>query len=321
MSIAASDIIFYKAGANNDTAANGGRISANEVVDGSLNNLFPNVSSAERTAGLTRYRKMFLRNKNAGDLAMYSGEVWIYTRSLADDHCQLKAGTDTDVQTAAEGYTDWAGSGLLGAAAGSGETSIEVDFDTNSGVWDGAPVHITDGVNSIDRTVNGAPSWVGNKATITVSAALGFNFSQTTTKVSAIVALGTVQKSTSGWVETSGSGTYDETTFPVVTYNVGTVTDSWTLTFTDSTNFSVSGANTGSVGSGDINTDFQPANGSSYYFMIDKDGWGGSWAVGNTVTFNTVHAGKAIWAKETVPSGVASYSNNTAELTWRGESA
>ena len=321
MSIAASDVKFYKATNNNDTAANGGRISSTEIVDNSLNNAFPNVSSAERIAGLTRYRKEFLRNENAGDLALYSGEVWIGTRSLADDYFQLKAGTDMDAQSDAEGYSDWCGVGLLANAYGSGESSIEVDFDAPSGVWEGAPIHITDGSGELDTTVVGTPSWVGNTATITISGELGANYSATTTIVSTIVDLGTVQKATASWVETSSSGTYDETTYPVTTYNAGTVTDSWTLTFTDATNFSVVGTNTGSVGSGDINTDFQPANGSSYYLKIDKDGWGGSWALGDTVTFTTTHAGKGFWVKEVVPAGISSYSNNTVVLNWRGESA
>ena len=321
MSIATSDIKFYKSVNNNDTAANGGRIGTTQVVDGSLNNLFPNVSSAERVAGKTRYRKMFLRNENTGDLSMYSGEVWIGTRSLADDYFQLKAGTDTDQQSAAEGYTNWAGAGLLGASAGSGESSIEVDFDTTTGVWDGAAVHIDDGSNELDTTVVGAPSWVGNTATFTISGELGNNYSATETVVSAIVPLDTIEASSDSWAESSSTGTYDETTYPVETYNVGTVTDAWTLTFSDANNYSVVGTNTGSVGSGDISNDCQPANGSSYYFKIDKDGWGGAWALGDTVTFNTVHAGKGFWVKEVVPAGIASYSNNTVQLAWRGESA
>ena len=321
MSIAASDIKFYKAVNNNDTAANGGRIGTTEIVDNSINNGFPNVSSANRVAGLTRYRKEFIRNENTGDLAMYSGEVWIGVRSTSDDYYQLKAGTDMDAQSDAEGYSDWCGTGLLANAYGSGESSIEVEFDTASGIWDTAPIHIDDGVNELDTSVVGTPSWVGNTATITISGELGHNFSAITTVVSTIVDLGTIKTATDSWVETSSAGTYDEGTYPVTRYNVGTVTDLWTLTFSDATNFSVTGTNTGSVGSGDINTDFQPANGSSYYFKIDKDGWGGSWANGNTVTFTTTHAGKGLWVKEVVPAGIASYSNNTVTLDWRGESA
>ena len=322
MSIAASDILFYKAASNNDTASNGGRPGTTQVVTGSLNNLFPDVSQAQRTAGLTRYRKLFLRNMNTGNLSMYSGEVWIYTRSLADDYFQLKAATDTDTQTDAEGYRNWAGTGLLNAAAGSGETSIDVDYDVSAeGVFDGANLHITDGVNTVDLTVNGVPAWDGVTATIALSGALGYNFDHTTTVVSTMVDLGTVEKSSDSWTENSSAGTYDEATYPVVGYNVGTVTDAWTLTFSDTQNFSVVGLNTGAVGSGDISSDCHPSNGSSYYFNIDKDGWGGSWALGDTVTFNTVHAGKAFWVKEVVPAGVASYSENNVLLGWRGESA
>jgi len=321
MSITASDIKFYKAVNNNDTAANGGRISSTEIVDNSLNNGFPNVSSAERVAGLTRYRKEFMRNENTGDLALYSGEIRIGTKSNSDDYFQLKSGNDTDQQSDAEGYSDWCGTGLLANAYGSGESSIEVEFDTPSGIWDGAPIHIDDGSNELDTSVVGAPSWVGNTATITISGELGSNYSALTTVISTIVDLGTIQTATGSWVEISSAGTFDESTYPVTTYNVGTVTDSWTLTFSDATNFSVTGTNTGSVGSGDLNTDFQPANGSSYYFLIDKDGWGGSWAAGDTVTFTTTHAGKGFWVKEVVPAGIASYSNNTVTLDWRGESA
>jgi len=321
MSISESDISFYKAANNNDSAANGGRISSTKITDNSLNNLFPNVAAAERAAGLTRYRKAFLRNENANDLTMYSGEIWIGAKSTSDDYFQLKTGTDTDMQASAEGYADWAGAGLLSAAAGSGESSISVEYDTSSGVWNGAPVHIDDGTNEVDTSVVGDPSWVGNTATFNISGELGYNFSAATTVVSSIVDLANVEASSSGWNETSAAGTYDEATYPVTVYNVGTVSDSWTLTFSDSNNFSVVGTVTGSVGSGDISTDLKPVNGSSYYFELDKDGWGGSWAAGDTVAFDTVHAGKGFWAKEVVPAGIASYSNNTVQLEWRGESS
>jgi hypothetical protein len=321
MSISESDVKFYKALVNNDTAANGGGIGTTEVVDLAAQNLFPHVSHANRVAGLTRYRKAFLRNENANDLTMVSGEIWIGTQSLADDYFRLKAGTDSDEQSDAEGYSDWAGAGVLAVSAGSGESSIQVTYDAADGVYNGSKIHVDDGTNETDLTVNGVPSWVGNTATISVSGELGFNFSAATTLVGTVVTLGDIETSYDSWVETSSAGTYDETTYPPTLYNVGTVTDSWTLTFTDSTNFTVVGTTTGSLGSGDINTDFQPANGSSYYFMIDKDGWGGSWVAGDTITFNTVHAGKAFWVKEVVPAGVSSYSGNVVELDWRGESA
>lgn len=321
MSISESDIKFYKASNNNDTSSNGGRIGTTEIPDSLLNNLFPNISSAERVAGITRYRKAFLRNENLSDLTMYSGEVWIGVKSTSADYFQLKDGIDTDVQSEAEAYTNWAGTGLLNSSVGSGESSISVDYDTPTGVWNGAAIHIDDGTNELDTSVVSEPSWVGNNATFSISGELGNNYTATTTVVSTIVDLANIEASSNGWVETSSAGTYNETTYPPTLYNVGTVSDAWTLTFSNATAFSVVGTVTGFVGYGDTSTDCRPINGSSYYFLLDKDGWGGSWSAGDTVTFNTVHAGKGFWVKEVVPAGIASYSNNTVRLDWRGESA
>lgn len=322
MSISTSEIKFYKAANNNDTVGNGGIISDTEIVDNTLNNLFPNVTSAERVAGKGRYRKAFMRNENTGDLTFQSMEVWIGAKSTGDDYFQLKAGTDTDTQAEADDYINWAGAGTLHSVAGSGENSLEVDYDTNSGVFSGesVTVHLDDETNEVDVDVVGTPSWEGNKATFDISGELGNNYG-TDTVVSTVIDLDDIETSSDSWVETSGAGTYDEATYPVVTYNLGTVKDSWTLTMGAGGSFSVTGARTGAVGSGDITSDFRPVNGASYYFKIDKDGWGDSWAEGDTITWNTVHAGKGIWARETVPAGIASKSNNVVRLDWKGESA
>ncbi len=323
MSISASDIKFYKAANNNDGAGNGGLISTAEITDNTLNNLFPNVTNTERLAGNTRYRKLFMRNENAADFVLQEAKVWIGALSLADDYFQIRLGSDTDVQTDAEGYSDWSGAGLLNASVGSGESSLDVDFGTTTGVYSGESVyiHVDDGTNEVDLQVVGTPSFLGNIATIAISGEIGQDFTQTVTVVSTQIEPGTVEPSTDSWTVTSSSGTYDESTYPVTVYNVGTVTDSFTGTFSDSSAFSVSGAQTGSIGSGDISADFLPVNGSSYYHKIDKDGWGGTYAEGDTFTYNTVHAGQGMWAKEIVPAAIASYASNVVRLDWKGESA
>ena len=285
--------------------------------------MFPNVTNTERTAGVTRYRKFFLRNENSSDLTLGTTRIWISERSSAADYFQITGGTDTDIESAADDYTNWSGTGLLASSVSSGEAQIEVTYDTSSGVYSGESVylHIDDGSNQQEVKVDGTPSFIGNTATIDISGELNYNFTLTTTIVSTKVNLGDIEASSDSWAETSGSGTYNESSYPLVTYNVGTVKDSWTLTFSNATTFSVSGTSTGSVGSGTTSSNFQPANGASYYFKINKDGWGGTWADGDTVTFNTVHAGQGIWLKEVVPPGTASYSNSTVEIEWEGESA
>lgn len=321
MAVVPSDIKFVKAQYNNDLSSNGGRIGSIDVVNNALNNIFPNVTSAERTAGLTRYRKMFMWNYSSGSGELFSSEIYINTRSLADDYFQLKAGTDSDVQSDVTA-ADWAGAGLLATAVVSGQNSLAVTFDGPSGVYSGESVwgYLDDGTNEAKLKVSGTPVWLGNQATITISGQIGYNMNSGAVW-STIVSLGTLETTSSGWTETTASGTYDETTYPLETFNRGTVTDTWTITFTDSVNFTCSGANTGAVSAGNINTDFAPMNGASYYFRINKDGWGGTWGAGETVTFSTVHSAKGIWVKEVVPAGISSYSNNVVQLGWRGDSA
>lgn len=324
MSITSSDLKFYKSVTQNDTVSNGGGISATQVTDNVLNNLFPNVSSAERVAGVTRYRKMFIRNKNTAEYALQNTEIWVDALSSAGDYFRLKAGTDSDIQSAADDYTNWLGSGTMQAAVGSGETSFVVDYDAADGIYNGSKIRIDDGVNDIEKTVNAVPIWNGNSATITVSGQLGVAFATpASTIVSSVLELGTVEPSYNGWTEHfAGTGAYDEATSGnIAVYNVGTVTDSWTITFSGATQFTCAGLTTGSVASGQVSVDYQPANGGSYYFKIDKDGWSGTPQAGDTINFNTVHAGKAIWVKEVVPASTPSYASNVVTLALEGESA
>jgi len=322
MAFATTDIKLYKSAAANDTDANGGAIGTTLITSGAANNLFPNVLNSERTAGLTRYRKAFIRNVNTGGLTLYNGLIWISTQSAAADYFRLKLGTDSDIQSAADDYTAWKGTGQLKTSVSAAATEITVTYDAASGVNDGDTLIISDGANTETATVDGAPSWSGNDATITLSAGLANDYSSSTpTTVATAIELPDLATAQSGWSETSTSGTYDESTYPLTLYNAGTVSDDWTITFTSASAFTVAGAATGSLGAGSIAADFKPANGGSYYFELDKDGWGGTWAVGETITFTTTHAGQGFWVKEVVPAGAAAYSNNTFNLTWQGDAA
>jgi len=320
MPIVSTDIKFYRSAINNDLVTNGGRISTSRVLDNVLNNLFPNVSSTEREAGLTRYRKMFIRNENANALTFENVRAFIRVPSLADDYFRLIAGTDIDTQNDLSGYTDWCGTGILHASLLGGETEIEVDYDAANGVFDGATLVLQDDYSREFVTVDGTPSWLGTKATITLATPVSNAFDALDTIVGTVIDFGDIEPSVTNWVET-GSGTYDETNFPLTLYNIGTIYDDWTLTFTSSTAFSVTGAVTGSIGAGSTLSDFKPTNGSSWYFLLSSSGWGGSWSIGDTITFRTVHAGKALWLKEVVPAEIAAYSNNVVTLHILGESA
>lgn len=381
MTVTASDLKTYKSSIITDTLINGGVISSNLVIDNVVNNLFPNITDAERLVGGSRYRKVFTKNENSSDIAALNVARMLTSVSSAADYFQIIAGTDTDTQAEADDYTAWKGAGVLNAGVSAAGTSVVVDYETNSGVANGDTVliyqikvnltgvtgtfqdneKITEsggaygyvnnaqasylimnanaGIDAAD-VITGADSaatatvssieilseyltvsnvsWSSNQGTLTVSQLANDYIAGAI--VGSLVAHGDLEPASSGWTETSSAGTYDETTYPLVMFNIGTVNDNWTLTFSDATNFTVSGTTTGSVGSGTTGGDFQPANGASYYFKIASAGFAGTWANGDTIEFTTVHAAKALWFKETWAAAIAS-SQNIVVISAKAESA
>ena len=109
-----------------------------------------------------------------------------------------------------------------------------------------------------------------------------------------------------GWVETwSGTGAYDEGSYPVITNNIGTVYDTWTLTFSDATNYTVSGAVEGNVGAGTTAADFAPLNAArsnNPFFALEAAGFSGTPAAGDTIVWITNPAELPIWETLTIPA-------------------
>lgn len=78
-SVTASDIKFYHSGGasnNQGTADLGGAISAVEIPSGTANNLWDDVTNAERVAGDTEYRCIYIKNTSAGG-TWKTPVVWI----------------------------------------------------------------------------------------------------------------------------------------------------------------------------------------------------------------------------------------------------
>jgi len=470
MAVEANDIKWLKSAVITDTASNGGRKSNVEVLTGIKHNLFPHVTKAERTSGVTRYRKEFWANRNANDDVAYGVLIFPEFPSNAGDRFYVGTGTQTDTQIDLEDYNPaWLGVGQLQTALSGGESSValtmensdfqfpnggylhltdkfktaqtiavgvnigdSVEYNAGTSKWEkiaptdavdypkgiyvgsntvltvegttneewlkladnaytdedigtgdgsnltptlSALLHAANGVcrqpgklpvvtaiNASDQTMTvyvaadgtcsgdctagelnmatgawttditwtSAPkaatdilidyrencfSYSGNVATVSLDASntVANVYSIANTYGAGCIDGGEVKPTSDGWTETSASGTYDETTYPPTLYNDGTEEDSWTITFTGATTFTCSGANAGSVGSGDITTDFSPTNPDTGqpYFTIDKNGWGGTWASGDTVEFDTHPAAVPLWLKEVVPAATAQEPNNT----------
>jgi len=321
MAISSSQIKFYRSIYVNDSLTNGGRIGTVQMTDGSLNNLFRNVQSDERASGIDLYRKFFIKNDNPLDSALINPRIYISNISSGEDYFQIIAGTDSDNQALVDDYTDWCGSGRLNANIISGENSLYVSCKQAYGIPSGSSLMLSDGVQRVEIAMLGDPVWSGEIATILVDGVIGSSFVAEETIVSTILPLNTITPTIIDWLESSGSGTYNEETYPVILYNIGTITESWTITFISSTEFTVTGAVTGSLGNGTITGNFVPENIIGYYFNLNRYGWAGSWTAGDTITFKTTHAAQAVWVKESIPAGAASQIYNLLDVTLLGESA
>jgi hypothetical protein len=80
MAITAANLKFYKCATWTEGATHGGAIdTGSEITSGVSQNIFDNVTDAERTTGVTMYRKIYLRNENAD--AYNNVKAWIQTNT------------------------------------------------------------------------------------------------------------------------------------------------------------------------------------------------------------------------------------------------
>lgn len=79
--ITQSQVKFYK---SSDTDSVGGDISATEITDNVLNNLFDDVLGDETITGAVEYRKIFIKNTNP-DTQLQSVKVWIEQLTDSED--------------------------------------------------------------------------------------------------------------------------------------------------------------------------------------------------------------------------------------------
>lgn len=159
-------------------------------------------------------------------------------------------------------------------------------------------------------------SYSGNVATVELDESPLNDYAASNTYAGGCLSFGDVKTSSDSWVETSSAGTFDETTYPPICFNDGTVEDTFTITMTGATTFTCAGASEGSLGTGSTLTNFSPVNANTGqpYFTIDADGWGGTWQSGDTIVFKTHPSVAPIWLKEVVPAGAAQAPNNLLVL-------
>jgi len=333
MSIQQSELKLYRAAQNSNTSsANGGIASYTEVVSGVNNNLLPDVSQAERVAGLTTFRKVFYKNGNSSDLSLLNSRVFIENYTPGDDAVYIHAGNDSGLQSALTGNEDLYGCGKLDSNVIASATTLDILIEQSAVHW----LRDTDVIRISDRstidgsgneefvTVSGTPTYNGSVCTIVFTPALANGYAATNTRVANCLVHGTMGASSDTVVDTTaGNGTYDEVAQPIACTNQGTVYDTWTATFSSATAYTVVGTITGSLGAGSTNSDFSPLNPNTAtpYFSIKSAGFAGTWANGDTLTFTTHPAHIPLWVKRVVPAGTPAYAGDKVVIAIDGETA
>ena len=326
MSIASSELKWYRSKTVTNTIANGGKMSKNVIASNVRGNVFPDVSEAERNAGMTRYRKLFGKVENVSNETLFNSYVHLTTITPADDYVTLIEGTQINTENDLDDYDREYGASVLAvnADAGSSELSLTLEHADMDCFQDTDTIWIGDGTNQ-EYHHNVTVAQTGTAVTITLDTGdqLANSFTTNNTYVASCIDFSDVEGSVSEWLESSGAGTFNETTYPVIVNNVGGVYEDWTITFTSATAFSCSGAELGVVGTGTTANSFSPNNAdfSVPYFTLNKDGFGGTWANGNTIQFRTHPASVPVWFKQVVPTSTLSYSGNNFTFRLVGESA
>lgn len=114
---------------------------------------------------------------------------------------------------------------------------------------------------------------------------------------------------------------FNEGAFQVVTTNRGAITERWALIFTSSTAFRIVGESVGEIGAGNTATDCAPINPATGapFFILPALGWGGGWAAGNVLRFNTSACGSPFWLVRTVLQGPATLDSDVFSIAFRGD--
>ena len=131
MPILDNEIIWRPAALMSDTvpAQNGGRMTLSQLVSGVKNNLFPDVSQSERTAGSTKWRKAFVHINSAQDTALLNTRLFLDALTPAGDFVVFHLGTQTDTEDQVGGRPY--GIGTLYAPIVGGAVQIQVACEHN----------------------------------------------------------------------------------------------------------------------------------------------------------------------------------------------
>lgn len=342
MPITPSELRFYRSLTVSDSAANGGRMSSVEVISNALANLFPAVGSDERTAGSTKWRKLFAKVANDDDIALQYAKLFIDANTPGDDRFTFIVGTQIDTQGDITGSEKQYGAGALAENVSAGAASIAVLWespDAEAKPANGDLLRITDkaDVNSAGNEefvrVAGTPTGTAGEYTITLATTLQNGYSASATRVAVVLEPSDPNESGSAELKnqvkplvtdldvTSAAGTVDSEYLHAD--SIGSVEQLFTLTWTGATAFDIVGDTLGAVGSGNISGGAAPNNAAHGrpYFTLEGAALAGTWEAGDVIVFATHPAAVPLWLRRVVPADAEVIGSNRAVLAIKGETS
>lgn len=315
--VQANDIFLMRAVNNSDLPNNGGRMSESQAVGGSKNNVWPDVGPEERLIGSISYRKVFVRNANALNLTLGNAKIFISQITPGNDRVLIFSGSQTDVQSAFLSTLRQYGGGQLAANMAVGATTLSVSCENGADniFLFGDLIRIANGVTVEFKRIT-AVTINADIASITINSGVGAGYLASNTLVSSCIEAGDLKCETTSYVKSAAVGTFNNTVFPVLCSNLGTVEQTVIVTFSSPTAFYVSGSTLGALGNGTIGSNFVVTNPkySAPYFTIQSAMWGGTWAANDSLTFDTHPSAYPIWEKRIVPPEAGSLSGNSMSL-------
>lgn len=165
MAILSTDLqVFHSGGnANSDPNASlGGIVSATQITDATLHNLFDQVESAEASAGDTEYRCFYFKN-NHGSLALTSPSVYIDANTPSAD-------SDIEIGLDPAGVGDGSSTGVATTIGAEGSAPAGVSFSQPSS---GSPLALAGSLGAgqyqavwVKRVISAAASAVNNDSCV-----------------------------------------------------------------------------------------------------------------------------------------------------------
>ena len=330
MPILTTDFVWRGSALTSDDtpAQNGGRMTSTVKASGVKNNLFPNASQAERTAGSVKLRKVFIHIASTLNIELLDARVFISQLTPADDFVTIHPGTATDTQDTFTGRAYGVGTLLLGVSAD--DTAIQVVGENMTAYATLEPFQVgdmirlakvVDGSEVVEWGVIDTVTYEVGSIDIGLEAALVNDFPQEGTLVSSCIQEASVVAAIDSLTVTSTAGTLNSE--GVIANNKGAIDDSITLEFTSASAFTATGVIAGSLGTGSRFATFSPINTGtgSPYITIPSTAWGGVFEVGDTVTFDVTPAAIPVWYRREIPAGASSLNNDSVAVSIFGESA